>query len=118
MIWNKIFIGFFIDEIYEKKWSGLCNNDQYDPGQKLYNVSLENCQDECSQNTDCIAFASSPSNVCWITDKSKGVYEWKDSTNIHAACYEKINGKDEIALYEETWYPRFQTHKCLLTAML
>ena len=96
----------FVDTIYEKKWSGLCYNDQQDPGQKLYNVGLDDCQDECSQNTDCIAFASSPSNVCWITDKSKAVYEWKESTNIHASCYEKIKGNHGILGYKEILYPK------------
>ena len=53
----------FADRIYEKKWSGLCYNDQQDPGQKLYNVGLDDCQDKCSQNTDCIAYGETRRNL-------------------------------------------------------
>ena len=89
---NKGLIVLLIDTIYKKKWSGLCYKGQKNSGQRLTQVPFNDCRDKCSQDPNCIAFASNPNDMCWITDKSKTLSKWNDSSNTNAACYEKING--------------------------
>ena len=59
----------------------------------MANVPLKDCQQMCTTDSSCIAFASNPSHICWITDINQTLSEEIDGKNVNAACYKKIKGK-------------------------
>ena len=58
---------------------------------------MKACQDMCTMDPSCIAFASNPGDNCWITDENKTISKDNATTNVNAACYEKIRGSYHIS---------------------
>ena len=73
-------------------WDGLCYNDQQQIGQRLTNVTLQECQEMCTLDPLCKGFASNPSNFCWLTSVNDVMSDENLSANTKAKCYAKITG--------------------------
>ena len=86
-------MSLFSATIYEKKWAGLCYDGQRDGGRRIENVPLKDCQEMCTMDLSCVAFASNPSNICWITGINETVSKAVETSNRNAACYKKVKGK-------------------------
>ena len=60
----------------------------------------------------CIAFASNPGDNCWITDQNKTMSKDNATTNVNAACYEKIQGSYHIARHQLSIMSKFILFFC------
>ena len=73
-------------------WDGLCYSDQQQMGQRLANMTLQECQEKCTLDPLCKGFASNPSNFCWLTSVNDVMSDENLSANTKAKCYSKITG--------------------------